>query len=429
MKSVLIAPALIAVLGSMPAAALCSGQATVKLRFFNHQGNFCPTISDPTRDCSSTQYDESEFDVNENIANTKIYLVRTGTTSVIGSAVTDASGSATITWVDPICFGSMSATVNWRFEQADDRFAVKDDTGATWSAGFGPFTLNNGGNQNLGTWTRGNPTTPDPLSNVYGGASRMWDFALVDSARMRSFFTNVDILAFDTGSVCPTSCASGKTVLLDPDAEFRPQARIMHEMGHVASTLAHPSQTYQYGGCYTFPSTSCSGGSWTLTGSSAEWSAAAFEEGMATFAGDRAIYWQGNDDPRSCNSTSFCSDANNTTSVEFTANAACTTGSTGLTTDDRTAMNVNRFLRDLYDSNSDYTNDSVASSYASIYDSLNEFGTGTGDGGKNEPWDSGLSTVDDHDGHCTTDFDDAFLIQTGVDPTNIRLANCDQPGD
>lgn len=419
-----------AIMGSAPASAVCSGTATFKVRFFQNQGNFCPTISDPTRDCSSTQYDESMFGVNQVVSGTKAYLFKTGG-AAIGSGITDANGDVTMTWIDFSCSsGSISAVMNWRFQHGDDRFAVKDITGATWSSSSSPVTLTNGATQNLGTFTKGSSATPDPLANVYDGASRMWEFALNDSAHMRSYFTGLDILAFEpsVGATCPTSCAIGtSTVRLDAAAEFKPQARIMHEMGHIASQWAHPSQNFQFGGNYNFPSGTPGGGGWSMTTS--EWSHASFEEGYATFLGDRSIYWQGNDEPTTCNSTSFCSNSASTNTETTVGSGLCaSTGGTG-STEERNALNVIRFLRDIYDTNSDFTDDVLASSYASIIDTAEEFGTGTIDSGKNEPWNSGLTALDDNDGHCTTDFGTAYFALTGNSAADTRVENCDQPGD
>jgi hypothetical protein len=110
-----------------------------------------------------------------------------------------------------------------------------------------------------------------------------------------------------TTGTCNSSCASGPLgrVQLDGAAAYRPEARIMHELGHIAT---YKSQAYTYVGlgayCWDFSSAVECG--WAHE--EAEWGVAAFEEAMATFAGSSALYPPSIGSPTSCPpTTASCS--------------------------------------------------------------------------------------------------------------------------
>jgi hypothetical protein len=431
LNSVLFASVLGALLAGTEVRANCWGEASFQLRLYQNQGNYCPTASDPTRDCSDTTYTEAGYNVIQAVAGTTVYLRKAGGQQLLGTAITDASGNATISWFDPDiqCFTSdTTAVISWRFEHGDGRFQVFSIDGNTWSAASGTHTLIRYTAQNLGTFTRGSAASPDPLANVYDGASRMWS-SLNNSARMRSYFTGVAIRAFEPSPPnaniqCPTSCAFGptNTIRLDSSAAYRPQARVMHEMGHIASQRAHPGQSYSTTADYTFDGVA----GWTMT--SAEYSSASFEEGFATFAGNRTIYRQSNTNPTNCNGIGVCSTAANNLYELSAGSGNCVGGTAAANFNQRAAINVLRYLQDLYDANADFAADTNQLSFAATFDSLNEFlANGTGNRGENEAYNAALTAIDDLDGHCTTDYEAAYQIQNGIDTDAIRLNNCDQP--
>src|SRR6185436_5378939 len=93
--------------------------------------------------------------------------------------------------------------------------------------------------QDSGMWKFGTANAPSQIANVYDGARRTWN-VLATSQAMLNTFTNLEIRAFNNS--CPSSCTEppNNRIQLDPTAAFRPQERVMHEMGHLAQYKANP---------------------------------------------------------------------------------------------------------------------------------------------------------------------------------------------
>src|SRR5690606_18517219 len=107
-----------------------------------------------------------------------------------------------------------------------------------------------------------------------------------------------------------SSVAEGATrrVQLDSAAGFAPQARVMHELGHIASYVTHP---WQFTRDYTWAPSSPPGapepgaaGKWQFT--TAEWGVSGFEEAFATHYGSVAFWNDNSVNPTSCLSTGNC---------------------------------------------------------------------------------------------------------------------------
>jgi len=197
-----------------------------------------------------------------------------------------------------------------------------------------------------------------------------------------------------------------------------PQGRVLHEMGHIASHVANPGQDRKSTGnqsCYPETTTGCG---WSLK--VAEWSCLSFEEGLATFYGDKALYAQWAREPTTCLSSGTCSTTSYSTELS--------TGTCG-TDENRWALTLVRYLWDIYDNQSDFTGESLAEPYYAFFDTINQFGTGTGEGGKNEPWNTFLTSIDDRDGRSGRDFRTHFLALYGKDTANQYTRNCSPAGD
>jgi hypothetical protein len=224
---------------------------------------------------------------------------------------------------------------------------------------------------------------------------------------MRARFTNIAVRAFDPG--CPTSCSDGHSVTIDSaGSAFTPQGRIMHEFGHVASHLSNEFQA-----CADYSRDGDSG--WNLM--TAEYACASFEEGLATFFGDTAIYWYQNPQPFTCLSSSYCTGFD----VEASTGAGSCTAS-----ERRWALTVDRYLRDLYDSTNE-ASDSNSASYATFFDTLERFPSGQGEGEDTEPF--FLVFLDDPDGRSARDFRRHFEALTGTSTQTNFTANCSPVGD
>jgi len=383
-----------------------------RILFYNDQGNFCPD----TRDCTDAHYTEDEFNVRLPVRHARVVL-KSDTGQVIGQSSTDANGWFRIGWTGPL--GTDRGHIEWYPEHKDGRFSVRSATGARWvfwtynrslSAGTTKFAP-----QELGSYTWGSASSPHALANLYDGAYRMWADSLVRSNRMQTSFTGIQIRAFDAAR-CPTSCATSENqVIIDSAAStFMPQSRVMHELGHVATRL---SKSYSFCGDY---SRDGANSGWNLT--SGEFACASFNEGIATFFGDRAIYGPDNPEPHTCISADACADG----SFDVEANSrvgGCSTNET------RSALSVVRYLRDLYDTTDD--GETNALGFGDFFDALAAFPSGNGEKQANEPWlwNGSAWSLDDRDGRSARDLRGHIESQESFDSADAYRLACSPVGD
>ncbi len=399
----------------IPCTASASwGYVSGRLMFYNNQGNYCKADG---RDCSGARYPESQYRVNMPVRDVKVYVRRSSDNGIIGQGVADSSGNYTVYWYTPGS-GNVSGKVTWHGEHRDGRFSLKTSGGGTWIFWTSARTMVNATTTNFGTLVWGNSSSPNSLANLYDGAVRMWRDALNYSNRMRSNFTNVQIRAYDAGA-CPTSCANGanKRIIIDSaNSAYMPQGRIMHEMGHIASYVSKPRKSFVD---YTRDGSN----GWNMR--SAEYASASFEEGLATFYGDTALYWNWNSEPLTCLSSGACSrSTNNNVESSTGLRSSCTSG------EERWALTTDRYLRDVYDSTNEWF-DSNTEPFYNFFDVVNKFGNGYGNRGKNEPYNSvlGITWVDDKDGRSARDFRAHMESHTGDSNYNNFARNCYPAGD
>jgi hypothetical protein len=395
-------------------AQIYSGVVTGTLRFYQNQGNYCPT----TRDCSGAQYLESEYHTYQPVRDVKVY-VETSAGSLIGSGSTDENGDFTITWIQLWSYTS-AARVYFTGAHKDNRFRFQTPSGGTHKYQTSNFTLTNGGTLDIGTRNWGSSSDPKEMVNAYDGAVSMWKNSLEKSNRMKNNFNDVVIYAFsDTEpNSCGTSCASGtrNDIQLDDDAAYKPQARVMHEMGHIASYVASPRSRPSNNYCY--PNDTGSGCTWSFT--TAEWRSSSFEEGLATFISDSAFYYWWANDPRTCNSTGACSGTSSEIETSKGSSSNCATD------EGRWALTTIRYLWDIYDGVDDPDfSDTVRRERYEVIDTLAAFPSGFDDHEKNEPFDSSW-TVDNRDGHSGYDFyyNQKYNHSAGIDSYTLRQNNC-----
>ena len=406
----------IGLLGAVGQAEASTGYVSGKLQFYQNQGGYCPS----TRDCTGARYLQSEFNTYQPIRDAKVWVRRTSDFAVIGQGTTDRTGSFTIRWNDPTSSGSVAADLYWTGEHKDGRFALRNSTGLVFRMSTPDFLLANGTTAtaptSIGNYKWGQSGSPHPLSNVYDGAFRDWD-VFETANRMVNHFTGVEIRAFSDR--CSTSCAEGKVVTLDPNSAYVPQARVMHELGHVASTVASHDQTRSLppNTIYCFDDTVNCG--WGLN--SREWQAAAFEEGLATFFGDVGLYTKAATAPHTCYaSAAACSTG--TFNMETSSRSSCQSG------ENRWALSTNRYLWDAYDTPSDYTGENLSAAYYEFFDTVNALHNGTWEDQKEEYWNADYSALDDKDGRSAHDFLDVWR-QWGTDSGTQYDGNCSPVGD
>ena len=444
---------LILALLSFLTLAGCYSSGTVEgtLTFYQNQGNYCPA----TRDCTGAKYTQAQFATFQPLRNTKVYILRQPGSAVIGQGTTNGAGVFKIKWVTGQSSSDnkdVAARLIVRFEQDDGRFAVHRVTGALWLAAH-DFVADHGNHsQKLGTLSLGNAAAPNEVANIFDGAVRMWNNSLGQSNRMNLYFTNLSIRAFEppppappaANNTCQTSCAIGSfnpdepdqpgfgphLVRMDPNnSGFAPQARVMHEMGHIASFVASRDQSYNWGGDYCFPTTAaavapltCAAAGWNI--GSPEWGAAMFEEAAATHLADVGLYFPTATQPRTCISTTFCSNAANN-NIETSLGTTC-----GVNVN-RQAINSVRYHWDNYDNLDDYTgaaSDNLNMGMWHVVDTIHALGNGTGELQKDEPWNGTGTILDDRDGRSNTDFQIAWN-NFGTNSATQLSQNCGGSGD
>jgi hypothetical protein len=384
-----------------------SGYVSGRIWFYQHQGNYCTPSS--TRDCTGSRYLSSQYNTNMPVGDVKVF-VREGQT-IVGQGVTDGNGYFNIYWDA----GHRVSKVNfiWTAEQKDNRFAIRTGDGGTWVMWTGDmdtsFFTSSDSPQYLGDFTWGSPGAEHVMSNVYDGARRMWNDALSWSWTMQNRFTGLQVRT--TNNVCTTSCADGNTniINLDPAAPFKPQGRIMHEMGHIASfrgsgNALQTCRDYSWG-----PNTI----GWSLDGP--EWGCAAFEEGIATFFGDTALYGANAVQPRTCLSDGECSDY-----WDIERKPTSCPADTG-----RWPLNIDRALWDEFDNQVD--GETTFENLWVFFDTLEDYPAGAENHAREE-W-QGDGTTRDLDGRATFDWMYHYTERFGGTLFYPVVNNCGWIGD
>lgn len=313
---------------------------------------------------------------------------------MLGVSTTDAGGFFNLAWTTTTT-APTSARIRIRGDHKDNIFLIRTASGDVLNLVSDPAVALTAGTtaanpQQLNNIVWGNAAAPIAELNVYDGAWRAWD-VFKQSAVLVSRFKNVVVKT--NSADCPTSCANGvtNTISLDLNAPYAPQARVMHEMGHIASYQASRglklNSTRQH---YCFPDLSGDGCGWALNG--AEWSSAAFEEGLATFLGDTALYSADAVAPHTCLAVATSCGVN--FNVEATPICAGDVN--------RHPLTVDRYLWDAFDLNVDYANEQMARSFADFIDGVSAFPDGDGERQKDEPF-SGTQ-LDELDGRSAVDF-------------------------
>jgi len=393
-------------------ASASSGTVSGGLGFFQNQGNFCPT----TRVCTGAKYLQSQYNTTQPIANVKVYVERASDGATLGQGTTDASGNFSLAWTDSSTSGAVAVQITWYGEQKDGRFRLATTAGGRWRMWWSN-TLAASGTTFVGTGVWGSSGSPHALSNLYDGAQKMWANALSQSNRMNSYFTGVQLQAFDA-TACPTSCANGPNNIITIDSAgsaYTPQGRAMHEMGHIASYRGSRNQSWHQLGAldYTFGGT----GGWSLN--SAEFASVHFEEAVATHLADIGLYFDNASQPHTCLSASAC--ATGSFNLETSLGTSC-----GVNVN-RQPINADRYFWDNYDSLVDYTGETLNRGIWEVVDTINAFDPGANNRQQNEMWNAAGTALDDNVGRSAIDFRENW-ITWGTNSTTELSNNCGSAG-
>jgi hypothetical protein len=269
-----------------------------------------------------------------------------------------------------------------------------------------------------------------------GKSPREWRDVFNLVGVLQAGYTNVEIRGFaDTiagfQGTCTTSCAYGPTkhVQLDAAAGFSPQARVMHEMGHIATYVTH---NWALTGNYNWPNTTGSSG-WSQT--SAEWSVSAFEEAFATHYGSIAFWGDNAVTPTTCLTSATCYDGTGTpfagTDIEATsypyATNNCSTSPTA--PESRWPLSHMRFFWDVFDNHNDADGDTYTANQGDFWKHLHNlawYPEGTGANQIDEPWNTARTAVTELDGRGSTSYATNYAANV-VNISLLRVDNCSPP--
>lgn len=394
-----------------------SGYISGIIQNYNHLGGYCEASSSIS--CTGAKYLQSSYDkylpvkdaqvmvvavINQG-ANESVYSLGEGNTNAQGRYVISWNINATMQFL----FDTNNAMyqLRWRPTHKDGRFSVRSATGAQYFLWGQIPSLTNGTTasapQNLGTYSWGNASSPNAIANLYVGALRQWDNLSI-SNRMNAFFTDVRIRIFDPCSAgTNSSCFIGSnlTIKIANDNSVWRQSTILHEMGHAVSYLASRDQSFKT--CVGDPSKNA----YSYNGDpghslkSPEYACVQFEEGFADFIGATALFAPNAVTPMAyCFSSGACSDLKYKIELSNGVHKICSK----VNEEHRWEITTARFLWDLYDSTSDYSGDIYQQPLYTFIDTIHSFDNGTGNGQKNEPWNSALTQIDNYDGRSTYDY-------------------------
>ncbi|MDD9947300.1 MAG: hypothetical protein OXU20_40045 [Myxococcales bacterium] len=421
---------------SAQSASAASGVVSGVLMFYQNQGNFCPL----GRDCSGAKYTWLDYQRPQPFRKARIYVRRASDNAILGQGMTDAAGFFSITWSDPSVgiFTPVDASLDYLGEHADGRFIIAGPNptpgvnpplpaGAPIVPLQSPFTALPGF-----TWlnfpTYGSAAANSFIAMLHDGAYRMWADSLSQSFRMRTLFWGLEIQAFDN-SLCTTSCAVGDSnvVVIDSTTSaMSPQARVMHEMGHIASYLANTNWTlYDATRTVLALDYSANGFGWNLA--SPENESAGWEEAVATHYADIALYFPWADVPYSCLNTGACPDAASIINVPLEPSPNCALPGSNLV-----VGNHMQYHWDNYDSEIDYVGEIISEPMFDVVNVVSTYSSGSGNGAGiariDEFWNAARTAGDDVHGRSTQDFHNRWLALGTVSSLNLA-ANCGSGGD
>lgn len=404
-----------------PALAMHVGYVTGTWSFLNRNGNYCPS----TNSCVGARYLQSQYNTHLPIANARVHVLDAATDTLIGAGATDSSGKYTIVWVGVAKPAQIRVRVS-PYHSAG-RFYFADPNGTliyNATPAISVTTSSSTTPQNIGGWIAGSATSPQPYYNSYWAAERLWRDVLSKVGSATTNFTNIEIRGFaDTmfgsagtagggNGTCSTSCAHGPTkrVQLDAAAAYSPQARIMHELGHIYSYVSHP---WKLTGDYTWAPAGSPAGASNWSQGSAEWGVSAFEEAFATHPGSVAFWWSNATTPTTCLSAVHCYTStgvpNANTNIEATSYAYSTDNCDASTTnpEGRRPISAMRFFWDVFDSHNDADGDDYSAANGDYWKHLALlafYPDGRGTDQINEPWDATGIVLTERDGRGSTSY-------------------------
>jgi hypothetical protein len=394
---------------------------------WNKNGNYCPT----TNACTGARYTQASFDTWVPVSNALIYILDPSG-AVVGSGGTDDNGYYSIGWYTPLPVANLRVRVHAYHKNS--RFWVANTGGGLHygdTAPFAPTASSGSSPQNVGGWGLGSSMWPEWSFNAYWAGERLWRDVLGWTGLQTANFTNVEVRGLaDTianyltpTGFFPTSAASGslKRVQLDANAGYSPQARMMHELGHIATYV---SNAWKVGFDYNWPSQGA-GGSWSA--SQNEWGSAAFEEAFATHYGNIAFWFNNADTPTYCNTTTTCYSGGVPvagTDIEVTSYPFATNNC--VANEGRQPISHMRYFWDIFDNRNDADGDTYSASVTHFWQHLHNlawYPLGTGTDQHEDPWNPGKTAITEPDGRGSLSYMRNYTANV-YDTSLLNIDNC-----
>ncbi len=413
------------------AAHAATGTIVGAAFFRNMNGNYCPS----TNGCVGSRYLQADYDKWLPISNAFVNVYDTSW-NYLGQGVTDSLGQFSAPWTKASKPAQVIVKVfAW---QKESRVYLADAGGAAYG-GYTYVTLSPGATTYIFNQYWGTSVAPDEYFNAYWAAELQWRRVMELAGILQTNFTNVELRGFaDTipgylspGGNAPFSAAVGslKRVQLSLDAKRRPQARVMHELGHIADYLTKPwtvaSDATWNGGA---------AGAWSAT--SGEWGHMAFNEAWATHYGNIAFWYDSAVTPTTCFTNQTCYSVGvpvaNTdveaSSYPFNVNNCSTAAAAP---EARWPLSMMRYFWDVFDNRYDGDGDTFSASQSNFWRHLSNtsyYPDGLGLNQLNEPWSVGAGgawVLTEKDGRGATSSRANYLSIS--DTTYLWLNNCSPP--
>jgi hypothetical protein len=416
-----------AVLSSMAGAAQAySGYVSGTWQTWLKNGNYC----DPSaQNCQGAMYLVEEFDSRQPIRNAYVEVVQGSNYTVIGQGSTDDGGNFDIYWSSSDI--RTRARVRIFPRQAEGRIEVRDKSGRTLNNVTALQVLQDGTTysapQDIGAWYTGSSSSPRWYFNVYWAAEMQWRLSFAYVGTLQNLFTGVQIQGL-TGDATRAH-EEGKLIYIGTsDDALAPQSRIMHEMGHIASSLMGPrhkvhNYDYPYNVCDRVV---CDGAWYQYT---PEWRGTSFEEAFATMTGDTTLWWPDAVQPTSGHSSGPC-DPGDPAQQLWPMSYPYDTNYCGAD-EGRWPLSAMRYFWHLYDESNDGDGDTLQEGwncYSCLYDNLLNYPPGVGDHQLDEPWtDTTYSVVKPggYDEMNTADYNWHYANDFGkTDSNTLWIDNC-----
>ncbi len=415
-----------------------SGFVEGRIEFFSNQSEYCNQNSafGPVRDCTGALVTDAHVRTFRPIVGALIE-VRGPSNNVIGSGVTDGNGDFFIRWSTSGSFNPNR--INWIAKNGAFRVVDPNDNDTTFLVRNDISLFAGGTTVHTGTIQYGNSANPNPLINLYDSLWKSWENVLQHSSKISSRIGNppVRARAFNATACFGTSnpfnaCTSATQKIITfggPSIAFELINGAPHEMGHIASTLSQPGikkasrdpagQAY----CAEGEATPCG---WTYTPNPRgatppflrEFTGTSFEEGFASFHAVATVYGFQATQPVICDR--FTTAGSPCQNDAFTYNVEDAPGFNGSFCGDafNWPLTVIRYLWDIFDNRQDSNigavnncngftgglTDQESHAYFKIIDTMDGYGTGTGNHERDEPWTSDRSAIDGHHGRNHKDF-------------------------